>query len=144
MLKTILLSTFLTSIALADCCNDTAPKISIENPMIRPAQKCRNTGVYMSVKLPCKKATDTLLNAECELATSTELHDHIHENGIMKMRPVTNVEIKNGEVIFKPGSLHVMLMGLKQDLKEGETIKIRLNFEKAGAVDVDYIVKVPA
>ncbi len=143
MLKTILLSTFLVSTAFADCCDD-APKVSIENPIARPAQKGRNTGVYMTVKLPCKKATDKLLSAECDLATSTELHDHIHENGIAKMRPVKDVNVKDGEVIFKPGSLHVMLMGLKQDLKEGKTIKIRLNFEKAGAVDVDYTVKTPA
>lgn len=144
MLKTIILSALLTSVSLADCCNETTPKATIEQPIIRPAQKGRNTGVYMTVKLPCKKATDKLVSAECNVATSTELHDHINDNGVMRMRPVKDVEIKDGEVTFKPGSLHVMLMGLKQDLIEGEKIKIRLNFEKAGALDVEYTVKTPA
>ncbi len=145
ILKTILTTALLSSIALADCCNDSPEKkISIENPIARPAQKGRNTGVYMTVKLDCKKATDTLLSAECDAATSTELHDHINDNGIMRMRPVKDVLVKDGEVTFKPGSLHVMLMGLKYDLKEGETLKIRLNFKKAGTMDIDYTVKTPA
>ena len=144
MLKTIILSALLTTASLADCCNETKPNISIEQPIVRPAQKGRNTGVYMTEKLPCKKATDKLVSAECDAATSTELHDHINDNGVMRMRPVKDVEIKDGEVTFKPGSLHVMLMGLKQDLIEGEKIKIRLNFEKAGAMDVEYTVKTPA
>lgn len=144
-----LIAMFLTTLSLScahtECCSQKADKtVSIEHPIARPAQKGRNTGVYMTVKLDCKKATDKLLGAECDVATSTELHDHINENGVMKMRPVKEVIVQDGQVDFKPGGLHVMLMGLKQDLKEGDTIKIRLNFEKAGPVDVDYAIKTPA
>ncbi|WP_010301240.1 copper chaperone PCu(A)C [Candidatus Odyssella thessalonicensis] len=143
----LLLTAFalLTNFAAAECCSEaTTKKIHIEHPLVRPAQKNKNTGAYMSIKLDCMKATDTLLSAESEICTAVEIHDHINDNGIMRMRPVKTVQIKNGEIKFVPGGLHVMLMGLKRDLVAGETIKIRLNFEKAGAVDIDYQVGNPA
>lgn len=142
----LLLGAFLltTGLAVADCCTDSpTKKIHIEQPMVRPAKKDQNTGAYMNIKLDCMKATDTLLSAECDACQTIELHDHINDNGIMRMRPVTNVAVKNGEINFKPGGLHIMLMGLKRELKEGETLKIRLNFEKAGPLDIDYTVQNP-
>ncbi len=135
---------FTTTLVMADCCSESTQKnIHIEQPLVRPAQAGANTGAYMKVKLDCMKATDTLLRAECATCQRVELHNHIDDNGIMRMRPVQNIIVKDGEVNFKPGGLHIMLMGLKRDLKEGETLKIRLNFEKAGAIDIDYTVKNP-
>ena len=60
----------------------------------------------------------------------------------MTMRPLPKgLEIKPGETVeFKPGSYHLMFMGLKQGLKEGQTVKGTLVFEKAGTLDVEYRV----
>lgn len=145
-LKLILTTFFLaTNFASADCCSEPSEKkVSIEHPIVRPALKGKNTGAYMTVKLKCMKATDKLISAECDACKTVELHDHINDNGIMRMRPVNAVEIKDGQVNFKPGGLHVMLMGLNKDLKEGEHLKIRLIFEKEGPVDLEYIVQNPA
>jgi copper(I)-binding protein len=65
------------------------------------------------------------------------------ENGVMIMRPVEGgLEIKPGESVeLKPGSFHVMLMGLKQPLEKGQHIKGTLQFEKAGKVDIEYAVE---
>jgi periplasmic copper chaperone A len=65
------------------------------------------------------------------------------ENGVMKMRPITGgLEIKPGETVeFKPGSFHVMFVGLKKPLIKGEHIKAALVFEKAGKVNVEYDVR---
>ena len=61
----------------------------------------------------------------------------------MIMRPVEGgLEIKPGESVeLKPGSFHVMFMGLKQPLEKGQQVKGTLEFEKAGKVDVEYTVE---
>jgi len=61
----------------------------------------------------------------------------------MKMRPVERgLEIKPGQTIeFKPGSFHVMLVGLKQPLEKGQHIKATLEFEKAGKIEIEYAVE---
>jgi hypothetical protein len=58
------------------------------------------------------------------------------------MSPVDSVDIPaGGELAFKPGSYHVMLMGLKQELKTGDKVTLTLNFEKAGPVTVECEVR---
>jgi periplasmic copper chaperone A len=60
-----------------------------------------------------------------------------------KMRPVTGgLEIKPGETVeLKPGSFHIMFVGLKKSLSAGDHFKGTLVFEKAGTVNVDYDVR---
>ena len=41
-----------------------------------------------------------------------------------------------GKVIFKPGDMHMMIVGIRQPLKEGQTFPLTLQFEKAGQIDV--------
>jgi copper(I)-binding protein len=59
------------------------------------------------------------------------------------MRPVQGgLEIKPGETVeLKPGSFHVMLMGLKQQLQKGQKVKGTLEFDKAGKVEIEYAVE---
>jgi copper(I)-binding protein len=61
----------------------------------------------------------------------------------MRMRPLPNgLEIKPHQAVkLAPGGYHLMFMGLKQPLKQGEKIKGQLVFEKAGTVDVEYVVQ---
>jgi periplasmic copper chaperone A len=59
------------------------------------------------------------------------------ENGVARMRELRTLEIAPGaKITFKPGDMHVMMIGLKQPLKEGQTFPLTLDFEKAGKVDV--------
>lgn len=63
---------------------------------------------------------------------------------MMMMEPQEAVEIPAGEnVQFQPGGLHVMLVGLKNDLKVGDTLKVTLKFETAGEITVEAEVKEP-
>jgi periplasmic copper chaperone A len=75
--------------------------------------------------------------AKCEIQTVTV------EQGIAKMRPASDgLEIKPGETIeLKPGASHLMLVGLKQPLEKGKTIKGTLKFEKAGSIEVEFLVE---
>jgi hypothetical protein len=72
-----------------------------------------------------------------------QIHQMKMDNGIMKMRPVEGgLEIKPGQTVtLDPSGYHVMLMGLKQPLKQGEHFKATLEFAKAGKVDVDFTVE---
>ncbi len=86
--------------------------------------------------------TDQLLGVRADgVAKKAILHESVTVDGIAKMEHRHNVSIPmHGTVVFKPGGLHVMLMGLQAPLKEGDTFPLTLAFEKAGDVDVQVHV----
>lgn len=85
---------------------------------------------------------DVLLSASAEVSKVAELHIHLDLDGIMQMREVESIEIRPGQTIsFEPGGLHVMLIGLKQPLAQGQSFPLTLNFEKAGPVVVPVDVQ---
>lgn len=87
---------------------------------------------------------DRLMALESPIAKVTELHTHIHENGVMKMTKLDDLAIKAGEmVMFEPGGYHVMLIGLNKALVEGETFPVTLIFEKAGKIELEVAIKSP-
>ena len=63
-------------------------------------------------------------------------------DGVMRMRKLEKgLEIKPGQTVeLKPGGYHIMFMGLREGLKQGQPIKGTLVFEKAGTVEVEYLV----
>ena len=68
-----------------------------------------NTAAFMVLKNDADQAVK-LVAASSPAAGRAELHTHLHENGVMKMRQVESIEIPaKGEVVLKPGSLHIML-----------------------------------
>ncbi len=83
------------------------------------------------------EAVDRLIAVKTDAAKRPELHTHMMENNVMKMRQVDGIEVAPGTpTVLKPGGPHVMLMGLKAPLKEGEMLALTLTFEKAGDVNV--------
>jgi copper(I)-binding protein len=65
------------------------------------------------------------------------------QGDVMRIRALDNgLEIKPGQTVeLKPGGLHLMFLDLQRPLKEGETVKGTLVFEKAGTVEVEYAVR---
>ena len=91
------------------------------------------------------KEDDRLVKATSEISSSAQIHDMKMSGDVMKM-----VELPDGLVIpaggtvkLKPKSLHIMFMGLKRQVTEGEEFTGTLTFEKAGTVTVDYEVAAP-
>ena len=78
-----------------------------------------------------------------DVSDDVQIHEMAVENDVMKMRQLPDgVEIPAGaKVELKSGGLHVMFMRIKHPLKEGETFKATLNFEKAGKLDVDFKIE---
>lgn len=80
---------------------------------------------------------DRLVAITTTAATSAEVHQSRMEGDIMKMEPAGAIEVPAGGAIsMAPGGLHIMLMGLRAPLKEGETLELTLTFERAGDVKV--------
>jgi uncharacterized protein YcnI/copper(I)-binding protein len=88
------------------------------------------------------KSSDRLVSATSAGADRVEIHEMSMTDGVMKMRPLTDgLIIKPGETVeLKPGGFHMMFMDIKQPLKQGDTLKTTLKFEKAGTLDVSFNV----
>ncbi|PWR24387.1 copper chaperone PCu(A)C [Zavarzinia aquatilis] len=88
-------------------------------------------------------APDRLLSVASDVAEKAQIHEMtMTAEGMASMNQVTGgVEIAPGATLeLKPGSYHVMFIGLKKPLVEGEKFKATLNFEKAGTVEVEFVV----
>lgn len=87
--------------------------------------------------------TDRLIGGSSDVAARIEVHEMSMDNGVMKMRELPNgLEVKPGaSVELKPGGHHLMLMGLKRPLKEGERFKAQLEFAKGGKAEVEFVVQ---
>ena len=100
-----------------------------------------NSAAYMTL-MTRGDAADKLLGAKTSLAETAELHTHIMDGDIARMRQVEAIEIKPGEpVTLEPGGLHVMLMGLTENLEAGGVLPLTLTFEKAGDVAMEVPIK---
>src|SRR3546814_16908753 len=83
-----------------------------------------------------------LVATEGEVAERVELHTHTMDGNVMQMRRVEALEIPaQGKAALQPGGIHIMLIGLKQPLREGERFPLTLTFAKAGAVTVEVAVE---
>lgn len=85
---------------------------------------------------------DRLVAAKTPVAERAELHTHLLDDGVMKMREVDAIEVAPGSpVVLRPGGLHVMLLGLKQPLTVGTRFPVTLTFAKSGEVTVEVTVQ---
>jgi hypothetical protein len=119
-----------------------AGSLVIEAPWSRATPSgAKVAGGYVRVTNTGTEA-DRLVRASAEVAGRGELHEMSVENGVMKMRELeSGIEIRPGQTVeLKPGGLHLMFMDLKTGLKEGDTVRGTLVFEKAGTVPVSFSV----
>lgn len=130
ILATMLLSSVLGAQTTGAFAQST---VSVDNAWSRAQMAGRNGAVYLT--LTGKEGGDRLTGASSPAAGKVELHESVMDQGVMKMREVKEMPVPaGGKVTLQPGGLHLMLMNLKQPLKEGETVSVTLVFEKAGAV----------
>lgn len=116
--------------------------ILIDRPWSRAMPPVATTGATYFHIVNTSAAPDRLLSTASPVAERVELHMHEHVDGVMKMRHVDAVDLPaHGEAVFEPGGLHVMLIGLRQPLVEGEHFPLTLGFERAGEVTVEVQVQ---
>ncbi|MBL8403447.1 MAG: copper chaperone PCu(A)C [Dechloromonas sp.] len=122
----------------------SADQVVVQDPYVRLAPpNAPATGAFMVIKNNGDKDIK-VVKAENTASKVTELHNHLNEGGVMKMRPVQSVDIKaKGEAVLKPGGLHVMLIDLKAAMKEGDVVPITFTFDDGSTKKVDAKVVRP-
>jgi copper(I)-binding protein len=86
---------------------------------------------------------DTLISGSASFSKAFEIHEMSMKDGIMKMAELENgLTIPAGEAVeLKPGGYHLMFITLSEQLKPDERRKATLKFEKAGEVEVEFVVR---
>ena len=98
-------------------------------------------GGYLTIK-NTGTTPDRLVEVRSPAAAAAQVHEMKMEGNVMRMRELDGpLEIKPGETVtLAPGGMHLMMMGLKEPLKQGEKVPLTLVFEKAGKIDVELVV----
>ena len=124
-----------------------AGNIRVGHPYATPSLPGARTGVaYITTLENTGTQPDRLLRGSTPVAEHVELHEmNLDANGVMRMREADAIVITPKQVIrMRPGmGMHLMLIGLKQPLKEGDTFPMTMEFERAGKVDVKVVVQTP-
>ena len=125
----------------------SAGDISIGHPFATPTPAGMHAGgAYIATLENRGKQADRLLRAATPVAGRVELHTMaLDASGVMRMREQADIPLPPGAVLkMRPGQgYHLMLMELKQPLKEGDTFPLTLEFERAGKVEVKVYVQRP-
>ena len=103
-------------------------QVSVSQAWVRgTVQGQKATGAFMQLK---SADGATLVAAETPVAGVVEIHEMKMDNNVMKMRAVPKLDLPAGQTVdLKPGGYHVMLMDLKQPLKTGDSVPIKLKFQ---------------
>ena len=113
--------------------------ITVTQAWTRPVAAAGGMGVGYGTITNAAKQNDALIGASSDAASRVELHETtINDAGVASMKKVDRLEVASGKSIeLKPGGLHLMLIGMKQPLQDGQTVSVTLKFEHAGEVAVE-------
>ena len=121
--------------------------IDIGHPYATPSLAGARTGAaYIATLENTGARPDRLLRASTPVAARVEMHEmKLDAGGVMRMRETDAIVVAPKQPIrMRPGlGLHLMLVDLKQPLKEGDTFPMAMEFERAGKVEVKVVVQVP-
>ena len=121
----------------------TAGNLVISQPWSRATPGgAKVAGGYLTIENK-GAAPDRLTGGASEIAGRVEVHEMATANGVMTMRPLeSGLTVAPGQTVkLAPGGYHLMLMELKNPLRQGEKVPLELQFEKAGKVAVSLDVQ---
>ena len=118
--------------------DENSPALLVSDAYFRLTPPGRSmTAAYMQLKNNSGQP-QVLTALRSNSAASIELHNHIHVNGMMKMRKVDALSIEDGETVqLQPGGYHLMIFGLQAGLGLDDTIAIELQLESGQSVIVN-------
>ncbi len=136
------LAAIITIAGVAPARDFSAGQVEINQPWARPTPPSAPVaGGYMKLHNLATEA-DRLIEVTSPIAERAEIHRSIVENGIVSMRPVERLVVEpKSTVDFEMEKLHVMFIKPYRQLKSGENFPVKLVFERAGSVDVEFIVQ---
>jgi copper(I)-binding protein len=114
-------------VALA-CATPSVAQTTVKQAWVRgTVAQQKASGAFMQI---VSASRGKLVGVASPVAGLVEIHEMSMDGGVMRMRPVTSIELPAGKVIeLKPGGYHVMLMDLKTQLKPGATVPLTLTIE---------------
>ncbi|MCB2179954.1 copper chaperone PCu(A)C [bacterium] len=144
MNKKILIGALLLFILpILTACGGGGDNLVVKDVWARPGIAGGNSAVFFTIDNQ-SAVSDNLVLAASDVANAVELHKTTMEDGVMKMTPQEFVPIPaEYTVMFAPGGLHVMLIGLVDDLSVGDTFQVTLEFENHAPVQLDVTVQEP-
>ena len=128
----------LAGTALAAACAGAAGSPSLTVSDVRaPEPAGPNGAVYLTIRND-GDADDRLVGAGSDVAEQVEVHETTMSDGTMAMQPVEAVDVPaGGEAVLETGGVHIMLIGVREDLAQGDTFAVTLSFETSGDQVVD-------
>ena len=142
-LRVIFVSLLGAFFAMIFATNSSAANVKIINEYVRAVPEIsRNSAGYMTL-INKDSQTIRLQSVDTDLAAKTEIHGHTMNDGMMKMFKVTDgLELPPGKPVkLESGGYHIMLMGLKKELKIKDKVDMTLHFSDGDAVDIKIPVK---
>jgi copper(I)-binding protein len=156
--RSILVLLAVLLIGMLAACAPAGPDLQVEDVWARPGKAMEGmsgesgegdmpmvtSAVFMKLVNKGQRA-DRLVSAQADVAKTVEIHETRIEGEVMKMVHLPDgLEIPaKGEVILKPGSYHVMLIGLTGELNVGDRFPVVLTFEESGTMTVEAQVRQP-
>lgn len=123
----ILVAVLVVASVLSGCGAPAPEGVEVRDAWARPAAQGANGAVYFVLH---SSREDELVGVSTNVADAAEMHESMMDGDVMQMHQMDTVPLPAGEqVTFKPGGLHIMLVGLKQELKVGDEIEITLDFK---------------
>ena len=122
--------------------NSIASELTVNGQYVRATPPhAKNSAAFFTISNHTNQSVK-LVAVSSDTADRVELHSHIKEDGMMKMRQVKEVVINaNSSTTLQPGGYHVMFLGLKNNLKEGQNVNITLSFDNGNQVNIDAPVQ---
>jgi hypothetical protein len=137
--------------ALIAACGGNAPDggagsvgdIQISNAWVRPSPGGGTTTAFYMTIDNTGTEEDRLLAAGSPSCAEAELHESTQQDGVMQMRPLPDGIVLPGgtSVVLGPAGLHVMCLGVGDELQSGQTAPLTLRFERAGPITIDAAVR---
>lgn len=118
----------------------TIGALRITAPWMRATPKGATVaGGYLTITNTGKEP-DRLLRIESDVATTVEVHEMSMSGEVMRMRPLEKpLEIAPGSVVeLKPSGDHLMFSRLRQSINQGDKVRARMVFEKAGEIEIEF------
>ena len=117
--------------------------LQVSDAYIRTMPPGRTTTAGFLVVTNNGEQTCEITGFESPLSRRVEMHEHLHADGMMRMRPVTGtLALPAGEtLIFKPGGLHIMLFNIGSTLSVGDLTQLQVNTDQCGSIEFTATIR---
>ena len=139
-----LILVYMVVLVIAGCGQDPATAIVVSEPWLKEPIPGRAMAAGFFKIENRGDDEEVLLGLECPDAAAVEMHEMFHEADMMKMRKMEQWAIPgHGSLALVPGGGHLMFLGLRRPLKDGDTVRLTLHFKRAGDRTLSVPVKKP-